>query len=645
MLQQFPSDQPDPEDVKKESDSVKQEDDQTDGDVAVTDQVSQVATAGSMMGDVELAADPLQTQRRNNLARYTIGNLGLDSFVDIFNVLSAVASRYVDSEGTFVRKLSLSEQPPHMRELLGGYDPVIVFVDSEIEEAIRTMAGDLSALSQRYPSQHGIDWITFQYHLSLMQQDAPRGWNAPGFRLGGRIPMSVGNLCQNHMTHDEFTHCHATPIRDWQRVKHMATLRRDPAMRENYVHAAVGALAHYNKIAREANPQLEEMVMDDMLMIEYDQWSSQLNTLADAIRTGTGVAAIPDSRMEARERQARVAEADLIQSIEDENEARARRTQKKKEKKERRSHSSTQPSHHTVILLDYHPPQEPSDEEGESVTRRLDFDEGSRALSVREPDTPEELHQQPNQPSSPSKMELIKPPGGDMPKNVGTPDWNVHVRSEVSTVFSYEPFRKWTSVTVEQTQEQRRIDRDGVARILKSTEHSLFGHMAMLTTQMGANLRAYHFLRNQEFLGMKPVKKITLLQVKELIDQIVEWKWVNPAPISSYSKYLPSAGGDMAAILNDFRGRKRLKVLWDVTGYEVAKASWSRPRTKEEYFKTLAVFWSMNAPVMLPSYDCQALDQIQQILEGSHSQSKCGKRMIERVAVILQCQRRNLQNH
>ena len=44
-----------------------------------------------------------------------------------------------------------------------------------------------------------------------------------------------------------------------------------------------------------------------------------------------------------------------------------------------------------------------------------------------------------------------------------------------------------------------------------------------------------------------------------------------------------------------------MKVLWDVTGYEVAKASWSKPKTKEEYFKTLAVFWSMNAPVMLPS--------------------------------------------
>ena len=199
------------------------------------------------------------------------------------------------------------------------------------------------------------------------------------------------------------------------------------------------------------------------------------------------------------------------------------------------------------------------------------------------------------------KMELIKPPGGNMPKDVGTPDWNVHVRSEVGSVFNYPAFRHWTSTTVAYNQDQRRIDRDGVVNILKATEDSLFSHMAILNTQMGANLRAYHFLRNQELLGMKSVKKITLLEVKEVLDQIVEWKWVSPKSISSYSKYLPSQGGNLNAIVSDFKGRKRVKALWDVTGYEVAKASWSKPRTKEEYFKTLAVFWSMNAPVMLPS--------------------------------------------
>ena len=79
-------------------------------------------------------------------------------------------------------------------------------------------------------------------------------------------------------------------------------------------------------------------------------------------------------------------------------------------------------------------------------------------------------------PSRTDQMELIKPPGSDMPKDVGTPDWNAHVRNEVRTVFSYEPFRNWTSVTEEQKPDQRRMDRDGVIKLLKASEHSLFGH-------------------------------------------------------------------------------------------------------------------------------------------------------------------------
>ena len=83
------------------------------------------------------------------------------------------------------------------------------------------------------------------------------------------------------------------------------------------------------------------------------------------------------------------------------------------------------------------------------------------------------------------------------------------------------------------------MDREGVMNILRATENSLFTHMAILNTQMGANLRAYHYLRNQELLGMKPVEKITLLQVKEVIDKVVDSKWLNPESITSYLKYLP----------------------------------------------------------------------------------------------------------
>ena len=200
------------------------------------------------------------------------------------------------------------------------------------------------------------------------------------------------------------------------------------------------------------------------------------------------------------------------------------------------------------------------------------------------------------------KLELMHPPGGTMPpKDVGAPDWNLNVQKEAERVFRYKPFRHWTSTTVRYNQEQRRVDREGVANILNATENSLFIHMAILNTQMGANLRAYHYLRNQELLGMKPVEKITLLQVKEVIDKVVDSKWLNPPAANIYLKYLPSAGGDLQAIPDDLKGKKRLRVLWDVTGYEVPKASWSKPKTKEEYFKTLAVFWSMDAPVVLPS--------------------------------------------
>ena len=141
-------------------------------------------------------------------------------------------------------------------------------------------------------------------------------------------------------------------------------------------------------------------------------------------------------------------------------------------------------------------------------------------------------------------LELIKPPGADMPTgSAGPEDWNVHVRKDTSLVFSQKPFRQWTTTTVSYQGKHRCSDRDRVGEVSKASEASLFPHMAILVTQMGANLRAYQFLRNQEILGLKKVEKITLLEVKEVIDQIVEWKWVNPAPLSSYEKYSPASGG------------------------------------------------------------------------------------------------------
>ena len=97
---------------------------------------SQLATAGSTTGGAEQSTETTDPPTiRNHLRNYTIGSLHLDSYVDIFNILSATASKYVDPEGTYVRKLSLANYPYQLRTALGGHDPVIVFVDSEIEQA------------------------------------------------------------------------------------------------------------------------------------------------------------------------------------------------------------------------------------------------------------------------------------------------------------------------------------------------------------------------------------------------------------------------------------------------------------------------------------------------------------------------------
>ena len=172
----------------------------------------------------------------------------MDSCIDLFNVLSAVASRYVDPEGTFVRKLSLDNYPCHLRAATTTYDPVIVLVDAEIEQAIATLAGDLSALQRVYSTDKGIDWVQFQYHMSLMQGQAPSGWTAPGYRRGGRYPRSVQNLCQNLIKHDAFDRCHSTPIKEWHKVGHMLTLKRNPETAKEYSREAIQALTEYNQI-------------------------------------------------------------------------------------------------------------------------------------------------------------------------------------------------------------------------------------------------------------------------------------------------------------------------------------------------------------------------------------------------------------
>ena len=90
---------------------------------AATVHSSQLATAGSTTGGAEqsnVTTGPSAV--RNHLRNYTIGSLHLDSYVDIFNILSAVASNYVDSEGAYVRRLSLDNYPYQLRAVLGGHE-------------------------------------------------------------------------------------------------------------------------------------------------------------------------------------------------------------------------------------------------------------------------------------------------------------------------------------------------------------------------------------------------------------------------------------------------------------------------------------------------------------------------------------------
>ena len=179
-------------DARQTEFTVTEDNDQDQVAAETATQSSQVANVGSVEAEGEARNDPVPASRPPNpLRRYLIGDLTLDSYIDVFNVLSTIASRYVDSEGTFVRKLSMDDYPFQLQTSVGTYDPVIVLVDAEIEKAIATMAGDLAPMGRVFPSDKGIDWVKFQYYLSLMQHQAPSGWTAPGFRRGGRYSVSV----------------------------------------------------------------------------------------------------------------------------------------------------------------------------------------------------------------------------------------------------------------------------------------------------------------------------------------------------------------------------------------------------------------------------------------------------------------------
>ena len=54
-------------------------------------------------------------------------------------------------------------------------------------------------------------------------------------------------------------------------------------------------------------------------------------------------------------------------------------------------------------------------------------------------------------------------------------------------------------------------------------------------------------------------------------------------------------------IAEGFKGKSRMRALWDITGYALQGGTWTNPPTVEMYLYQMATFWSMRAPIALPT--------------------------------------------
>ena len=54
-------------------------------------------------------------------------------------------------------------------------------------------------------------------------------------------------------------------------------------------------------------------------------------------------------------------------------------------------------------------------------------------------------------------------------------------------------------------------------------------------------------------------------------------------------------------IAEGFKGKSRMRALWDITGYALQGGTWTNPPTVEMYLYQMASFWSMRAPTALPT--------------------------------------------
>ena len=115
----------------------------------------------------------------------------------------------------------------------------------------------------------------------------------------------------------------------------------------------------------------------------------------------------------------------------------------------------------------------------------------------------------------------------------------------------------------------------------RKDENALAKLMSRLIPHMVVHIRAYHFLCFQTQIGYRDNEQITLDEVAEVIPMIIQQGWLKPKPRGDYHKSL--SGGNLHLITKDFKGRSRLRALWDITGHALQEGTWTNPTTMEMY--------------------------------------------------------------
>ena len=193
---------------------------------------------------------------------------------------------------------------------------------------------------------------------------------------------------------------------------------------------------------------------------------------------------------------------------------------------------------------------------------------------------------------------LIRTPGSTADKK-GSPE---DILKEIDIMLTAPRFGRWMGTTDvgEHNDPGRRCKvRLDLSCHGSKDENALAKLMSRLIPHMGANIRAYHFLFIQAQIGYRDNEQITLDEVEQVIPMVIQQGWLTPRPRDDYAKYL--SGGNLHLITNDFKGKGRLRALWDITGYALQEGMWTNPTTMEMYLHQLAVFWGMKAPKELPT--------------------------------------------